>query len=446
MKNPIGLLVACGVLIVLGGLVWWTDKHPSKPETTTPASPKILALGEDQIEGIRIAKAGSEAIRLAKKADKWVIAEPTAFDADQDTVKSLVSTVATFNGERLIDENPADLGTFGLKEPAMEVEVTVKGGTVNKLQFGADTPTGTAAYVKLASNPKVFTVLSASKSGFEKTVTDLREKHLLTFNQDKLTSVTVTTKGTPFEFGRNAQNEWQIVKPGPYRADSLQVDDLVRKLKEAKMDLAAPAGDGDPKTAAKDFDGGATIATISMRDNGMPQAITVRQAKDKTFYARSSVVEGTYKLSGDLGEGLKDKDIESFRNKKLFDFGFSDPTKVEIDGKAYQKSAEKWSGPSGQVDAPSVQSVIDKLRDLAASKFSDKASGTPAVTLVVTSGDKNKVEKVTVSKAGDSYSAQRDGESAVYVLDGKTFDDLQKTIQGIKPYVAPKPATPEKKK
>ena len=442
MKNPIGLLVACGVLIVLGGLVWWTGQHPSKPESTTPAAPKILALGEDQIESIRIAKTGSDAIRLKKTAEKWGSAEPTVFDADQDAVKSLVSSLAAFNGDRVIDENPADLGTFGLKDPAVEIEVTVKGGTSNKLQFGSDTPSGSGTYVKLSAASKVYTVPASVKANFDKSVTDLREKHLLTFNQDKLTGLTVTTKGSAFEFGRNAQNEWQIVKPGPYRADGLQVDDLVRKLKDAKMDLA---GD-DQKKAAAEFTTGATIATISMRDNGLPQAITVRQAKDKTIYARSSVVEGTYKLSGDLGDGLKDKDIDSFRNKKLFDFGFNDPTKVEIDGKPYQKSGEKWTGPSGQVDSPSVQSVIDKLRDLAASKFSDKMAGTVALSLAVTSGDKNKVEKVSISKAGDSYNAQREGESAVYVLDGKTFDDLQKVIQGIKPYAAPKPATPEKKK
>jgi hypothetical protein len=439
MKNPIGLLVACGVLIVLGGLVWWTGKHPSKPETTTPATPKILALGEDQIEGIRIAKLGSEPIQLKKNQDKWVLAAPAQFDADQDTVKALVSSLATFNGERLIDENPTDLGSFGLKEPAVEIEVAVKGGTVNKLQFGTDTPSGTATYVKLAAAPKVYTVLSSSKSTFDKSVSDLRDKRVLTFNQDKLTGLTVTAKGPAFEFGRNAQNEWQIVKPGPYRADTLQVDDLIRKLKDAKIDLGA-AGTDDPKKAAAEFTSGAAIATVAVRDSGAPQTITIHQAKDKTYYVRSSVVEGTYKLSGDLGDGLKDKDADSFRNKKLFDFGFNDPTKVEIDGKAYQKSGDKWNGPTGSVDPSTIQTMIDKLRDFSASKFTEKPSGAPALSLVVTSGDKNKVEKVSVTKAGDAYNAQREGESSVYVVESKTFDDLQKAIQGIKP------APPEKKK
>ena len=32
-----------------------------------------------------------------------------------------------------------------------------------------------------------------------------------------------------------------------------------------------------------------------------------------------------YKSTADLGDGL-DKSVDAFRNKKLFDFGFTDPT------------------------------------------------------------------------------------------------------------------------
>jgi len=60
------------------------------------------------------------------------------------------------------------------------------------------------------------------------------------------------------------------------------------------------------------------------------------------------------------------------------------------------------------------------------------------LTATVTSGDKNKLERVTINKAGDAYNAQRGGEPAVYVIDAKNFDDLQKAISGIKPYQAPK--------
>ena len=67
-----------------------------------------------------------------------------------------------------------------------------------------------------------------------------------------------------------------------------------------------------------------------------------------------------------------EKDADSFRNKKLFDFNFNDPSKIEINGAAYSKSGSsqdsKWTGPSGQIDSGGIQSVIDKLRDLSAAQ------------------------------------------------------------------------------
>ncbi|MGD1073012.1 MAG: DUF4340 domain-containing protein [Bryobacteraceae bacterium] len=429
MMKPTGLLVATGVLLVLSGTVWYFNKHPKKAEPL-PESPKILALGEDQIQGLRIVKPGADPIVLKNLAGSWTIAEPKAMPADQDAVKSLVTSSAALTADRLIDDHPASLTDFGLANPALEVDVNVKGGTVDKVFFGSDNPSGSYAYAKLESKPAVYLVPSATKSTFDKTVNDLRDKRLLPFNQDKLTAVSVTSKGPAFEFGKNGQSEWQIVKPKPMRADTSQVDDLVRKLSDAKMDLT------DDK-AAVEFPKADKVASASVTDNSGTQTIEIRQAKDKTYYAKSTAVEGLYKLSGDLGDAVKDKDVDTFRNKKLFDFGFNDPTKVEINGTAYQKTAEKWNGPAGQIDSNSIQSVIDKLRDLTASKFSEKMGGSQVLALSVTSGDNHKIEKVVIGKAGDEYQAQREGEPAIYVIDPTAFDDLQKQISGIKPAAKP---------
>ncbi|MES1260852.1 MAG: DUF4340 domain-containing protein, partial [Acidobacteriota bacterium] len=291
MMKPTGLLAACGVLVVLGGLVVWFQKHPAKTEPATPPSPKILALGEDQIEGIRLTKPGSAAIVLKKTGDRWAIAEPSPLSADQDTVKSLVGSLASLSADRLIDEKPSDLATFGLVNPPEEVDITLRGGKVDKLLLGSDTPSGSNTYVKLDGSPKVYTIFSSVRSNFDKSVNDLRDKRLLTFDQDKVTAISVTSKGPAFEFSKNGQNEWQVTKPKPYRADSPQVDDLLRKLKDAKMDLAGPA---------PDFAGATKIGTASVTDNAGTQTIEIRQvAKDKSYVVKSTAVAGVYKLAGD---------------------------------------------------------------------------------------------------------------------------------------------------
>lgn len=432
--NPARLFTSLALLAILGGLVYWSNKHPNTDTTTskTPAAPKLISVDANQIESIRLAKTGSDPVEIVKLANTWTISKPSAMPADAEAVNMLTGSLSALNADRVIDEHPASLKDFGLDMPTDEVDVTVKGGKTTKLLLGSDTPAATGTYAKLDSDPKVYTLPTYLKTSFDKSVNDLRDKRLLTFNQDKLTAVAVTGKGAPVEFGKNAQGDWQITKPKPMRADGTQVDDLIRKLKDAKMDLAGAKS--DPKDAAAQFASGEKVGVASTTDNAGPQTLEIHKSKDKDggYYAKSSAVAGIYKVSGDIGDSIG-KTLDDYRNKKLFDFGFNDPSKLELNGTAYQKSGDKWTSGSNTYEAGTIQSVIDKLRDLSATKFSEKMAGTQALTLGITSGDNHRYEKATINKDGDLYEAQRDGEPAtVYVIEGKTIDDLQKAIAGIK--------------
>ena len=442
-----GLLVAAIALAVVAGLVYWSEKKKKAEEGKPPADapPKVLTIAEDQFQQIRMQKAGGGATVVVKGADNvWKITEPKPLAADKDAVSSLVSTLSSLSSDRLIEEKAADLAPYGLNAPGLEVTVGVKGGKSHKLMVGDDTPTGGGVFVRLDGDPRVFTVSSYVKTSLDKTSKDLRDKRLLTFDSDKLTRVELIAKGFPVEFGKNNQNEWQVLKPKPLRADGLQVDELVRKLKDAKMDTSV--SDEDAKKAQTAFTAGARVAIANVSDATGTQSLEVRKDKDKNYYAKSSVVEGIYKVTGDLGDGL-DKDLDSFRNKKIFDFGWSDPTKVEVrSGGApvtYQKSGDKWMAGAKQMDSGSVQSLIDKLRDLASIKFLEQGGGDVAVEATVTSNDGKRVEKVAISKQGNNYYAKRENELTVYELDGKVVEELQKAAREVKEYQPPKD---EKKK
>ncbi|MGC8795324.1 MAG: hypothetical protein ACP5U2_18250, partial [Bryobacteraceae bacterium] len=138
----------------------------------------------------------------------------------------------------------------------------------------------------------------------------------------------------------------------------------------------------------------------------------------------------------DLGSGL-DKKLDDFRNKKLFDFGWSDPSRIEIrrEGQTtvYQKSGDKWMAGDRQMDSPSVQAVIDRLRDLSAVKFPEKGGGSPTLEITVTSNEGKRVEKVIISRQGNNWFAVREKEPAVYELDAKAVEDLQKALAEVKP-------------
>ena len=435
-----GLIVATLVLAGLTGILYWSNHH--KPAETTEASanvpPKILTLKENDVAKIDLKKKGAEELALARNSSgKWQMTVPQQLGVDQPVASGMVATLSSLSSDRLVEEKASNLSQYGLAEPALEADLTAKDNKTYKLLIGDSTPTGNAVYAKLDGDPRVFTMASYERNSIDKSVNDVRDKRLLTVDQDKISQVELTAKKQDIVFGRN-KDEWQIIKPKPQRADGSKVDDLVRTLVDAKMDLSGT--DQDAKKIAAAFASATPVATAEVTGESGTQELQVRKNKDD-YYAKSSAVTGIYKVASSVGSGL-DKDPEDFRNKKLFDFGFDEPNKIEIhDGtKAYfltRSGEDWWNGSSKKMDASGVQSLIDQLRELSAAKFVDTGFSTPALELTVTSNDGKRTEKVLISKNGESYVAKRENEPSLYQLDAKAISDIQKLAEDMKTAATP---------
>jgi hypothetical protein len=88
--------------------------------------------------------------------------------------------------------------------------------------------------------------------------------------------------------------------------------------------------------------------------------------------------------------------------------------------------------------------VVDKVRDLQASKFADSGFGSPIFEATVVSNGGKRVEKIQIAKSGDEYIAKRENEPALYVIDATAVTDLQKAAADLKPekQVSGKPKGP----
>jgi uncharacterized protein DUF4340 len=438
------LLIAAAILAGLGGLLYWSNRSEEakagKPDPK--AAPKILDLKETEIKQIEIRHRDGETTVLSRDGSgKWSITAPQPLTADQSAVGAVATAVSTLSSDRVVDENASNLPSYGLDPAHIGITLTMTDGKTRVLRIGEDTPTEGDTYAMLDGDKRLFTIASSNKTGLDKQSKDLREKHLLVFDQDKLSRVELEVAGKPpLEFGR-AGTDWQILKPKPMRADGFQVDELVRKLKDAAMDTET-----DPKAAATAFAGGQKIATAKVTGAEGTLTFEVRKAKDE-FYAKSSTMEGAYKIAKETGDGLN-KSLEDFRNKKVFDFGFNDPNRIEVkDGsqsKVIEKSGENWTSGGKTMDSISVQNLIDKLRDLAATKFADSGFTTPTLELTVVSNDGKRTEKVQIAAAGPNFLARRENDSSLYQLDANAITGLRDAAAGVQP--APPPDTKDGKK
>jgi uncharacterized protein DUF4340 len=182
------------------------------------------------------------------------------------------------------------------------------------------------------------------------------------------------------------------------------------------------------------------VATVKATDASGSQELQVRRSKDD-YYAKTTAMDGAYKVSKELGEVI-DKNLDDFREKKLFDFASDNPEKIEMHSgpKAYflTRSGDDWWSDGKKMDPVTVDSFIRDIRLLSASKFASNGFSSPATTLTVTSNSGKRVQKVLISKAGNGYVAKRENEPLLYELDAKGIEDMQKAADDIKPAEAPK--------
>ena len=192
-------------------------------------------------------------------------------------------------------------------------------------------------------------------------------------------------------------------------------------------------------------------AGVEVVDEGGVHTLLVAKGSDDKYYAKSSDLEGSvFEISSTMAEGL-DKQLEDFRNKKLFDFGFNEIAKLELrDGDirvVVEKKEDKWrvtsegmtSEEERELDSGKVQTAIDKLRDLTAKSFTSdneadlRKYGLTAplieakVALTEGSGD----EVMISSPEKDQVYAARAGEPSAYEVEKSAVEAIRQAIKDL---------------
>ena len=428
-----GLIIAVVVLLVLGGLLYWSNHRKPSPESAaaaSSASPAVLKLDPASIAQVTLTKKDAAPISLDRQGSgSWRITEPKAFNADSDAVNGMLSSLSSLNADRVVEDKASDLKQYGLDQPSLEVQIETKDHKQDNLLFGDQTPTGSDVYAMLQGDPKVFTVASYNKTSVDKSVNDLRDKRLVTIAPDKVSRVDLHRAGEEIEFAR-IKDGWQILKPEPSRADSFAVDEFVRTVADGKMDLTG----SDQDNAAADFAKATPLAAVTLTGDQGAQTLTLRKDK-QNYLAQSSAVDGTYQVEANLGTAF-DKDLDSYRNKKLFDFGYEDPNRIELHEGARSwfltRSGNDWWSNGKKMDGSGVESLVSSLRDLSATSFPKSGFTSADVEAAVTSGNGKQTEKVLISKAGSNYVAKREDGPELYQIDASAVDAVTHAADAIK--------------
>ena len=232
-KRTLGLVVV--VAVMAGYYFWYEVKGGEQRKQAEEVAQRIFQLKKDAIEGVTL-KREKESIKLAREGDAWMLTEPVRARADRQTVDEVLDGLVEGKRDKVVAEQASDVGEFGLKEPALVVEASIKDAAEpTVLQFGSRTPTFSGYYAREGEQSKILVVSSSLQSKFDKTVFSLRDKSVLTVEQAQVKRVEVQQGEQVIAAEAEGDGGWKLAAPLEAKADKTKVSELLTAINGAKV-------------------------------------------------------------------------------------------------------------------------------------------------------------------------------------------------------------------
>lgn len=450
MGRLVSTIAVVVILAALGGYIYFVDSN--RPAAGVEEKEDVFAVESDAIEEITVTS-GGETSTLRKVDGRWRMTAPLETDADQTEASSLASSLASIEVNRVVEENAADLSTYGLASPRISVAFKAQGGASGTLQIGDSTATQSDIYAKKPEGGRVFLVPAYHESTFAKKVFDLRDKRILNFERDQVDSVEVAHDGTVVQVARSG-SEWVVKQPFEARGDYSAIEGLITKLASTSMTRIV---ENDPAALAR-FGLARPATRVTVGAGSTRATLAIGAEADGAVYAQDQGRGLVFTIDPTVAADLR-KGADEYRDKDLFEFRAFNVARVRLTrgGDTYdlqkiaasgENTADKWqrisNGAATDLDAVRVDDLVAKLVGLRAQSFVAAAASTglasPTLT-VAASYDGGKFERVRMARTGEAFAA-REGEPGAAKLDTTAYDEVMKALDAA--LAPPAPAEPAK--
>lgn len=222
MKKSKNILILFLIMAILVSLYLFLKNRPEKDGDSQTVSDTIFIvdLESDKINKI-VLKSKNHTLSFVKKDEQWTANLP--FPIKEGEVNSLSYIFFKFRADQLIDEAPVDLEQYGLKDPAVTIEVSTEDQRLYTMYLGQRAPTGTSYYFKLKDDPAVYTIPDYNAKKFMLSPADFRDNSLAQIEIQDINYFKLSRAGKPdleirlnieqSEFAQYGFGIWQMTKP-----------------------------------------------------------------------------------------------------------------------------------------------------------------------------------------------------------------------------------------
>jgi hypothetical protein len=452
-------IVVLAVLVAaLGSYIYWKELPQAQKEAEKE---KLAGVTDDAVTGIELTYP-DRTIALAKGDGGWRLTQPIDAPADEPVVKSLVTAITGAQVQKSLDDVPqGDLAPFGLEKPATTITLRTKDGPLPPIHVGKNTAIGAKTYVRKGQEGKIFLTASTIQTSINKQARDLRDKQLLTFQDDDVQRVELTKPGAPpLTLARKDKDAWTI-EPGGAPADPTEVRSYLSSLRTTR---ATDFPDDAPADLAKyGLDKPRLTVTVATgKDGAVTQQLVVggesSGEQTKSVYVKRASTPNVFAV-GEWAFRSLDKDAAALRDKTVLAF---DPEAVgrvvlerkEGTGATLVRGASGWTldgVDEAKTKATAIQRFVDDVKDLKGSGIAAEPPGdvsrfglgAPALRITLTDKGGKAIGTVLAAKQDAKYYVMQDGGPTVFETRDYMYTRLDKQSrdfeQSTTPTTAPAP-------
>lgn len=153
-----------------------------KSEKTHYELPEVSQIQAHEISKINIKKKSLQTV-LVREGDTWLIGD-RKYPADSTMVDNMLKAISGLTLTALVSESE-NYAIYELDENGrVEVEVFKEERLVRKISIGKNTPTHHQTFVMLDDDPRVYHAKGTIRREFDRTVSELRDKRVLSFTDE----------------------------------------------------------------------------------------------------------------------------------------------------------------------------------------------------------------------------------------------------------------------
>ena len=482
-------LIAFVILLALGGVFYYLNSLPVKPDENAIPKEDLFSFTPDQVEQftlqersappatfrlITAAPAPANAVSSSASepgaenkdaAPQWELIAPEGIAADSAQIQSFLDEVAGLQGSPLLTDAPPEWSEYGLDTPVKSYRFKLKDGKTIDFSIGMENPAGYAHYARRDNTAPVLLIDDIdNKPLIEKTLFDLRDKRILPVNAEEVNRIelhfslsggqrTAEERAKEKELGlpvkpsrivmsKQPDGNWQLDEP-PLRTDygttnylfSSISGGMMRTIEEEKSTSLAQYGLNRPQIRVD--------VTTSAGRQSLLVGNQIKRGDEELFYAKNSVWPHVFTILRTAYDQLN-QGLEAYRARYLYDFDQVDVRSLQIDGPMGQLRfglrGEEWfmaGSPEKKVDDVEMGNFLNSIHALrissypsdAPNRFASFGLDNPWMTTKVTFGEQNQEETVVFSRKDEKFYAARQGESSVYELSPNEPDNLLAKIR-----------------